>query len=212
TSPNVMRHNRPEWLAPYNFFLYPIISDLGGFPAGVNKSTCNLIVPFESDRRHWKLLQGINLWDGQIYRLATRHSPSGNTVVPDSLRIMLAQYLRDPEVKSLAPGADPCVSDSRGLLGRMSIQAGRIVLIGKESDRSWEQGEDPSMLDFKLKEYGKRRNLFVAEVGERARWSGIGIRELRRRLKLSQKAIYSVLRGDPVRRTTLATFRTLVDR
>jgi len=31
TSPNVMRHNRPDWLAPFNFFLFPLISDLGGW-------------------------------------------------------------------------------------------------------------------------------------------------------------------------------------
>lgn len=31
TSPNVMRHNRPDWLAPFNFFLFPLISDLGVF-------------------------------------------------------------------------------------------------------------------------------------------------------------------------------------
>jgi len=35
TSPNVMRYHRPEWLAPFNFFFYPLLSELGGYPAGV---------------------------------------------------------------------------------------------------------------------------------------------------------------------------------
>jgi len=61
TSPNVMRHNRPEWLAPFNFFLFPMISELGGNPPGIEKANFNFIVPFESDRSKWTTLRGINL-------------------------------------------------------------------------------------------------------------------------------------------------------
>jgi hypothetical protein len=61
TSPNVMRHNRPDWLAPFNFFLFPLISDLGGFPPGLSRATFNFIVPFEQDRSKWPTLKGINL-------------------------------------------------------------------------------------------------------------------------------------------------------
>jgi hypothetical protein len=75
------------------------------------------------------------------------------------------------------------------VLRRASIHAGQVILIGKESDRSWEQGGDPSMLDFKLK----------------------GVRELMRKSRLSQKAVYSILNGQPVRRSTLGTFKRAVD-
>jgi hypothetical protein len=211
TSPNVMRHNRPEWLAPFNFFLFPLISDLGGFPDGLNRANFNFIVPFESDRKKWLSLRGINLWDGQIYRFARHHSGMGDTVVPESFRIILRQYLRHPEVKSLAPDGSACAGSTRGLLRRASIHAGEIVPIGKESDRSWEQGEDPSMLDFKLKEYGTRSNLLVAAVADRKRWAKAGVRELMRRARLSQKAVYSILNGQPVRRSTLGTFTRSVD-
>jgi hypothetical protein len=57
TSPNVMRHNRPDWLAPFNFFLFPMISAVGGYPPGIEKSDFNFIVPFESDRSKWKTLK-----------------------------------------------------------------------------------------------------------------------------------------------------------
>jgi hypothetical protein len=57
TSPNVMRHNRPDWLAPFNFCLFPLISDLGGYPLGLDRTTFNFIVPFEADRRKWKILK-----------------------------------------------------------------------------------------------------------------------------------------------------------
>jgi hypothetical protein len=147
TSPNVMRHNRPDWLAPFNFFLFPLISDLGGYPPGLDRSGFNFIVPFEPDRRKWKSLEGINLWDDRVYEIQMMPDGKKTTVVPDSLRIILGQYLRHPEAKSLSPDGGPCTGNTPGLLRRTSIVAGRIVSVGKETDRRWEQGEDPSMID-----------------------------------------------------------------
>ena len=206
TSPNVMRHNRPDWLAPFNFFLFPLISDLGGYPPGLDRTTFNFIVPFEPDRRRWKTLEGINLWDEQIYRIAMRPDGKRNTVVPESLRIILSQYLRHPEAKSLAPDGKACTGNTHGLLGRTSIIAGEIVPVGKETDRHWEQGEDPSLLDFKLKEYRKASKMVVAEASDRRRWKKAGVRNLMRKSRLSQKAVYAILNGQPARLSTLATF------
>lgn len=211
TSPNVMRHNRPDWLAPFNFFLFPLISDLGGYPPGLDRSTFNFIVPFESDRRRWKTLEGINLWDEQIYRIAMRPDGRRNTVVPESLRIILSQYLRHPEAKSLAPDGNACIGSTNGLLGRTSIIAGEIVPVGKETDRHWEQGEDPSLLDFKLKEYRNASKMVIAEASDRRRWKKAGVRLLMRKSRLSQKAVYAIVKGQPVRRATLKTFRNAID-
>jgi hypothetical protein len=210
TSPNVMRHNRPDWLAPFNFFLFPLISDLGGYPPGMDRSGFNFIVPFESDRRKWKSLEGINLWDENIYRIAMLPDGKPNTVVPESFGIILRQYLQHPEVKSLAPDGSPCVESTTGLLRRTSIVAGEIVYVGKETDRHWEQGEDPSMANFKLKEH-RRSNMGVAEPADRDRWKKIGVRQIIRKSGLSQKAVYAVIAGQPVRRITLATFRRAID-
>jgi len=211
TSPNVMRHNRPDWLAPFNFFLFPLISDLGGYPPGLDRTTFNFIVPFEPDRRKWKTLEGINLWDERIYRIAMRPDGRRNTVVPESLRIILSQYLRHPEVKSLAPDGTACVGSTHGLLGRTSIVAGDIVPVGKETDRHWEQGEDTSLLDFKLKEYRKASKMVVAEVSDRRRWKKTGVRKLIHKSRLSQKAVYAIINGQPVRLQTLATFRRAIE-
>ena len=211
TSPNVMRHNRPDWLAPFNFFLFPLVSDLGGYPPGLDRSTFNFIVPFEPDRRKWKTLEGVNLWDERIYRIGMMPDGKRNTVVPDSLRIILGQYLRHPEAKSLAPDGTQCAADTRGLLLRTTIDAGKIVPVGKETDRHWEQGEDPSLLDFKLKEYGNASKLVVAENSDRSRWKKIGVRSLIRKSALSQKSVYAIITGKPVRKGTLATFRDAVD-
>jgi hypothetical protein len=211
TSPNVMRHNRPDWLAPFNFFLFPLISDLGGYPPGLDRINFNFIVPFESDRRKWKTLEGINLWDEEIYRIAMHPDGRRNTVVPESLRIILGQYLRHPEVKSLAPDGTPCVGSTQGLLGRTWITAREIIPVGKETDRHWEQGEDPSLLDFRLKEYRTTAKMAVASVSDRRTWKKIGVRNLIRKSKLSQKAVYAILNGQPVRASTFAIFRRAID-
>jgi hypothetical protein len=170
TSPNVMRHNRPEWLAPFNFFLFPMISEVGGYPPGIEKSDFNFIVPFESDRSKWKALRGINLKDEKIYRIAMLPDGRRDTVVPESFRIVLKQYLEHPEVKSLAPDGFACVGSTHGLLRRETIIARKIVSIGKETDRSWDQDGDRSVLDFKLKEYGNESKMVIADRHDRRRW------------------------------------------
>src|SRR5215831_14412874 len=124
TTPNVMRTNRPGWLAPFNFFLFPLISDLGGYPAGFDRSNFKFIIPFESDRSRWKSLRGINLWDEKIYRISMHLGIKRTAVVPESFRIILRQYLRHAEAKSLAPDGSACAGDTIGLLRRASIVAG----------------------------------------------------------------------------------------
>lgn len=207
TSPNVMRHNRPDWLAPFNFFLFPLISDLGGYPSGLDRSTFNFIVPFEPDRRQWSTLSGINLWDEQTYRISMHPDGKRNSVVPESMRIILSQYLRHPEAKSLAPDGKVCTGNTRGLLGRTSVVAGEVIPIGKETDRHWEQGEDPSLLDFRLQEYRTTRKMAVGSISDRRRWKKLGLRNLIRKTALSQKTVYAIITGQPVRTATLAIFR-----
>jgi hypothetical protein len=93
-----------------------------------------------------------------------------DTAVPESFRIILRQhYLQHPEAKSLAPDGMACVGSTQGLLRRSIIVAGELVSIGKETDRSWDQGGDPSMLDFKLKEYGNESKMVTADHHDRGR-------------------------------------------
>jgi hypothetical protein len=211
TSPNVMRHNHPDWLAPFNFFLFPMISEVGGYPPGIEKSDFNFIVPFESDRSKWKTLRGINLKDEKVYRIVMLPDGRRDTVVPESFRIILRQYLQHPEVKSLAPDGSECIGSTQGLLRRETIVAHKIASIGKETDRNWDQGGDPSILDFKLKEYGGESKMVIADRRDRRRWIKLGVRHLIRKSGLSQKAVYAIISGQPVRRSTLATFRRAID-
>lgn len=128
------------------------------------------------------------------------------TVVPESFRIVLRQYLRHPEAKSLAPDGTVCTGDTVGLLRRASIAAGELVPIGKETDRHWEQAEDPSLLDFKVKEYRKNKKMAVASTSDRKKWREAGVRRGNRKSGLSINTVRAILDGMPVRLSTLKIF------
>ncbi len=132
-------------------------------------------------------------------------------VTPDSFRIILNNYLSKPEAKSLAPDGKACNSNTQGLLKRAKITARRLIPVGKETDRRWEQGEDPSMLDFQVHSFEQQGRLVVAEAAERKRWAKEGVRKLMRMTGLSQKAVYAIISGQPARANTLETFRLGMD-
>lgn len=203
TSPNVLQGHRPEWLSPFSFFFLPLISDLGGYPAGFDRSSFKFIAPLTSNRREWKKLSGINLSDGQSYEMEMSPSGKQDKVVPESFRIVLRQYLRRPESKSLAPDGTPCFANTRGLLRRASIVAGRIIPVGKETDRRWEQGEEMSLVDFRVLEYQPDGNMVVADAVQRDEIAKPPIKELVRRANIDRNTIRRILRGQPVRRATL---------
>ena len=138
-------------------------------------------------------------------------TPYQDKVIPESFRILLRKYPGKAEVKSLAPDGTERTGTTHGLLQRARITANRLVPVGKETDRRWEQGEDPSMVDSDIYVYEGQTRLVVADPSERKRWSSIGVRSLMRRSGLSQKAVYAIIEGGPVRRSTLGTFRSSVD-
>jgi hypothetical protein len=212
TTPNVFKQRRPEWLRPFNFFLFPLVSVLRGYPVRYYESTFLFITPYESDRRKWKSLEGVNLFDGRRFQIAIRPTANQDKVISDSFRIVLHNYLNKAEVKSLAPDGTPCDGATTGLLLRARVIAGDLIPVGKETDRRWEQGEDPSMLDFDIKVYEKQRKMVVADASERNKWSVIGLRRLMRESKLSQDPVSKAIKGKPVRRQTLSIIRQAANR
>jgi hypothetical protein len=161
----------------------------------------------EPNRRKWRALKGINLFDGQTYQIAMALTARQNKVIPESFRIILRHYLRKPEVKSLAPDGTPCLGTTQGLLGRTRIVAGQVIPVGKETDRRWEQGEYPSIIDSDIYVYERRTRLVIADPSERKTWSAIGARRLIRESKLSQTPVSNAMNGKPVRSRTLAIIR-----
>ena len=131
---------------PYNFFLLPVFAD-GGFPANIDPEHFRLVAPFESDQTKWTNLKCINIADPKdrrSYRFTTSFTSSefGKRAVVETFENLFYRYMQHPEAKSLGPDGEPCKGDTRGLLGRAHIVAGKHRRIGKESDRRWEEGDD----------------------------------------------------------------------
>lgn len=101
----------------------------------------------------------------------------------------------------------PCTATTRGLLQRARITAGRLVPVGNETDRRWEQGEDPSMIDSDIFIYEKRQRLVIADPSERKKLAAVGLRRLARESKLSLAPVGKVIKGKGVRPQTLLTIR-----
>jgi hypothetical protein len=93
------------------------------------------------------------------------------------------------------------------LAQRARITAGRLVPVGKERDRRWEQGEDPSMIDSDIFIYEKRTKLVIADSSERKKFAAIGLRRLARESDLSLAPVGKVIKGEGVRPQTLSIIR-----
>ena len=111
-----------------------------------------------------------------------------------------AQYIRHPESKSLAPDGTPCNGDTCGLLGRYPVTASSFHLIGKETERGWEQSEDISTLLPSLMRY---QTSCVAGEQLRTRLLHIPLDVLERETGLSRHSIIRVRTGKKVHPHTL---------
>ena len=82
---------------------------------------------------------------------------------------MIEEYIRHPEAKSLGPDGKPCTAETRGLLQRAHITAGRIRYIDKETSSMWAQGDDLSVvtdideIGFRVIEYGRNRKVTLPD-------------------------------------------------
>ena len=157
-------------------------------------------------------MKALNLVDRKRYQISMSPAGEQDKVVPDSLRIILNQYLKKEEAKSRGPEGTRCTETTRGLLQRARIIAGKITPVPKETDRRWEHGEDPSMLEPSIHLLESQSKMCVADPLDRKRWSKIGVRKLIRQSGLSQTTVYKILAGEPVRRYILSGFRQVVDK
>ena len=111
--------------------------------------------------------------------------------------MLLDSYQNHPEAKSLGSDGKPCECDTRGLSQRAHIVAKwPPVYIGKESDRHWEEGEDPSLLEFKAIQYRRKGNA-VADDEQLARIAKVPKRDFIRR-GVNQHTLEKICRRKPV--------------
>jgi hypothetical protein len=92
---------------------------------------------------------------------------------------------------------------TRGLLRRSSVVAASRRYVGKETDRQWEQGEDLSLVEFTSSKYQQSKQVVAGEEIKRDILK-TGIRKLERGTGVSHHTLVRILRGEAVRRKTLA--------
>lgn len=123
----------------------------------------------------------------------------------------IEEYIRHPEAKSLGPDGKPCTTETRGLLQRAHITAGRIRYIDKETSSMWAQNDDLSVITdddeigFRVIEYGKNRKVVLSD-SLKDEIKNMKLRELRRRgigQHTVEKALNSYVRA--------RTFRKILD-
>jgi hypothetical protein len=212
-----------EWEAfrPYNFFLLPVLAD-GGYPANIDPEHFRLVAPFESDQTKWKLLKCINIGDPKdrrTYGLTTSFTSAdyGKNAVVETFENLFHRYMQHPEAKSLGPDGEPCKSDTRGLLGRAHIIAGKHRRISKESDRRWEEGDDLESLMYVPVEYEQpgeqAEDASLTRASERLirLVKRIGIRKLvrfglARRIRCGRRILEKICRRELLDRSTLREY------
>src|SRR5207302_2745262 len=105
----------------------------------------------------------INIPAGTTHTL----EPPTLMAMPQTFGTIFSQYVKHPEYKSLAPDVSHCDADSQGLLRRYPVTASEFVLIGKETERGWEQSEDISTLLPSLMDYQRTRDTTDQQLRQR---------------------------------------------
>jgi len=189
TTPNVMtalRKLNRDQARPYNFALSPVLTNLSNEPL-------LLLGPFVKALQRWQTMPYVNIYDGKINTL----NPPTLLAVPHTFDLMFAQYWKHPEFKSLAPDGTLCKGVTRGLLKRCPITASGIKLIGKETERGWEQDDDVSTLLPSLVRYDKSNLTDKDRLREKLQRTSID--KLQAQTGLSRNTILRARRGQKTR-------------
>jgi hypothetical protein len=146
----------------------------------------------------------VNIHDGMTHTLENPALP----VLVQTFEMVFQQYHRHPESKSFSPGGTPCMADSGGLLKRYPVTASGFHLIGKETERGWEQNDDISTLMPSLLRYGSDSG--IADERLRKRLIEIPLAFLERETGLSRHTIVRARRGQSVHTRSLRLLKNVV--
>ena len=141
---------------------------------------------------------------------ATTHSLEKPTVpiLVQTFEMVFKQYHGHREAKSSAPDGSRCKPDTAGLLKRYPVTATSFHLIGKETERGWEQNDDVSTLMPSLVRYGSDTG--VADEQLRKRLLEIPLAFLEFETGLSRHTVVRARRGQPVHPRSLQLLNTVV--
>jgi hypothetical protein len=201
-------------MKPSNFVVSPILDRHGdeihsdGFPKEVNRDKFMLVAPFTSKSRNLYKLRYTNVHDGKQYDLVPLARKRDSDASPSTLEHMVRMHQLHAESKSLAPDGTPCTMLTKGLLLRTPVTAeGNPRFTAKESDRKWEQEEDPSLFEPMLVEYRPNETARIttdATLRNKIRNCGITVRELATRTELNSSTIQNARMGKRIRKSSAA--------
>ena len=163
-----------------------------------------LLAPFEKDSSRWMTMPHINIHDGTTHTLDNPTLP----LLVRTFEMVFQQYHRHPESKSFASHRAPCKGESVGLLKRYPVTAIGFHLIGKETERGWEQSDDISTLTPSLVRYGLDSG--IADERLRKRLLEIPLAFLEGETGLSRHTVVRVRRGQPVHKRSLRLLKAAI--
>jgi hypothetical protein len=193
STPNVMaalRRLRRDQARPYNFALSPVLVNLTNVPL-------TLLAPFEKDSSQWMKLPHVNIHDGTTHSLEKPTVP----IVVQSFEMVFKQYRGHCESKSSAPEGGRCRPDTAGLLKRYPVTVTSFHLIGKETERGWEQNDDVSTLMPSLVRYGCDTGIADEQLRKRLLATPLAFLEFE--TGLSRHTIVRARRSQPVHARSL---------
>jgi hypothetical protein len=123
-----------QQIKPFNFVLTCQIKQLG-HPNGVDPARFHLIAPFDGEPRRWIETDWIDLYTGNLYRIATEgHYGTRQTARVKTYGEILREYEFHPEAKCADAEGNTCERQTVGLLQRRHVIIDGIRFIGKESN------------------------------------------------------------------------------
>jgi hypothetical protein len=125
-----------------------------------------------------------------------------------TFEMVFQQYDGHREAKSSAPDGRHCRPNTAGLLKRYPVTATGLDLIGKETERGWEQSDEISTLLPSLVRYGLDSS--IADERLRKRLLEIPLAFLEHETGLSRHTIVRARRGQPVHATSLRLLKTVL--
>jgi hypothetical protein len=202
STPNVMaalRKLRRDQARPYSFALSPVLVNLTNVPL-------TLLAPFEKDSSQWMKLPHVNIHDGTTHSLEKPTVP----IVVQTFDMVFQQYHGHREAKSFAPDGSTCKADTAGLLKEYPVNVTSFHLIGKETERGWEQNDDISTLMPSLMRYGSDTG--IADEQLRKRLLEIPLAFLELETGLTRHTIVRARRSQPVHARSLQLLKNVVHR
>jgi len=156
--------------------------------------------------------------DAREYRLGARFdSPHfGERPIVETFEELLHRYFSHPESKSLGPDGEPCQPKTRGRLLRPHVIGGKHHRIGKEVDRSWEEGDDLDAMRQTPIEYTRKASRASREPLTQPSLSlsqlvkKIGIRKVIRQ-GFGRRIIDKISRREPVKASTYREYERRIE-